>query len=72
MTQYLFSECFAEPRVIQPLPNGEIRQLWVASCSLHNHNSMLEATTSAIFTSIHRFPANCSDKIQALDQLVFR
>ena len=72
MTQHLFSEYFAEPRVIQPLPNGEIRQLWVGSCALHNHTPMLEATTSAISTSIQRFPANCTDKIQPLDQLVFR
>ena len=72
MTQHLFSEYFAEPRVIQLLPNGEIRQLQVDSYALKNHTPILEATNSAISTSIHRFPANCTDKIQPLDQLVFR
>ena len=72
MTHCLFAEYFCEPRVINCLPNELTRHLWVDRCSLRKQTACLQLELDSIRTVVHRFPANCTNKIQPLDQLVFR
>ena len=72
MTQSLFAEYFCEPRVIPCLSNELSRHLWVDRCLLHSPTARLQQALESTRTVVHRFPANYTNKIQPLDQLVFR
>ena len=72
MIHSLFAEYFCELRVINCLPNELTRHLWVDRCSLRKQTACLQLELDSIRTVVHRFPANWTNKIQPLNQVVFR
>lgn len=72
MSQDLFANYFADPRIISHLPFDSVRKLWIDSCRVHNHTELLQSGLESCRTELIRFQPNCTSLAQPLDQLLLR
>lgn len=61
-----------KPRVIKPLQNGKIRDLFIDNCSGNNLTKDILGSAEAIRTNLHLFPPNTTELVQPCDAIVIQ
>ncbi len=67
-----FNKWLREPRVIDSVTDGELRNLFVDNAAGHNRTEEIDTALAMIRTTLRRFPPNATHLVHPLDNFLIR